>query len=327
VDPPLEQTELQRLQMSITLPLPEALRQFWLTGSRHCACRYICRDAKGHAQLFGGPAFLDAQELPEHLLVCHDWAENTWISEYPEEQRYWLNAIPFLHMDNGDYLGLDMSQGQEDPPVVYLSHDEQTFVLARSFTAFLEQWQQLSYIGPESWMLEGLRNEEGLLDASTPAAQHVLASLGQSSASGVLIRVPSPPGGPTESEPLEECMDHLRGISTAVWMQCGDRLPDAESWYEALNLSQAIGACPSGGPAYGYAMNQNLSNAWLSAIREPHRTVLFFESDLGRINAHDSGESLPSPGRHSGRNVFVFVDSHIEVLDQEGQQEVKWTAD
>lgn len=108
----------------------------------------------------GGGRFFDLAALPKDLAECKQWAEETWISESEEDMDIWLNALPFGAMSNGDYLGLDLRSNQDNPQVLYLSHDDESKVIAHNLSHFLEAWQRLCFIGPESWMLEPFLNEE-----------------------------------------------------------------------------------------------------------------------------------------------------------------------
>ena len=76
----------------------------------------------------------------------------------------------------GYYLALDLSQELEDPPVIYLSHEELSTKLADSFTSFLENWSRLCYLGPELWMLRPFLSENGLvgLDDKAKKVRQVL---------------------------------------------------------------------------------------------------------------------------------------------------------
>lgn len=74
-------------------------------------------------------------------------------------------------MGNGDYLAAELGKGSDNPPIVYLSHDGDSRLLAPSLMDFLKVWEQLCYIGPELWMLEPfLDSETGYLRADTKDA-------------------------------------------------------------------------------------------------------------------------------------------------------------
>jgi len=56
---------------------------------------------------------------------------------------------------NGDLIALDQTADPQEPPVVYLSHDDQSSaVIAPSLSYFLEAMAELCFIGPEIWLLE-----------------------------------------------------------------------------------------------------------------------------------------------------------------------------
>lgn len=187
---PLTENELNIIDSGIDQSVPNELALFWLNGSRHCSCSYYCGIAKpamllrtksvfGHqGALYGGASFYDAAELPDYLYALREWAEETWIAEYPEQKNLWLNSIPFAGMRNGDYLALDTADGRDDPPVIYLSHDDDSKIIAGSFTGFLNVWEALCYIGPEIWMLGVFQDENGLVDSKSNRAAELRSIFG-----------------------------------------------------------------------------------------------------------------------------------------------------
>jgi hypothetical protein len=190
VQPPLTESELIEIASKSDKYIPLELTQFWLTGSRHCDCTYICGGAKSeiipriepiigsYQELWGGASFINAADLSQHLLNCRDWAEETWVAEYPQDKNFWLNSVPFVEMNNGDYLSLNITEEKDNPSVVYLSHDDESFIIAESFTDFLTHWERLCYIGPESWMLENFRNENGYINSVSNKAELLRELLG-----------------------------------------------------------------------------------------------------------------------------------------------------
>ena len=57
-------------------------------------------------------------------------------------------------MTNADVLALDLRTPSDDPAVIYLSHDEDSKIIAPTFTSFLREWSRLYCVGPEFWMIE-----------------------------------------------------------------------------------------------------------------------------------------------------------------------------
>ncbi len=192
VQPPLTESELTEIASKTDRQIPQELANFWLIGSRHCDCSYICEGAQSEIvpqienifgnfqEIYGGASLINAAELPQHFLNCRDWAEETWVAEYPKDKSFWLNSVPFVEMNNGNYLALDITEAKDNPPMIYLSHDDESSVIAGSFTDFLTHWERLCYIGPESWMLENFQDESGYINSDSDKAEHLRKMLGAS---------------------------------------------------------------------------------------------------------------------------------------------------
>ena len=70
--------------------------------------------------------------------------------------------------------------------------------------------------------------------------------------------------------------------------------------------------CPDAPPGtQGYAMNSEVGGKRISEIASPAGTPLLFDSTLTGPNAHDNLSSLPSPGRHQGKNYVLFADGQV----------------
>jgi hypothetical protein len=123
-----------------------------------------------NGSVWGGVYFFDPLHLVNQLDICKGWA--AMFEEYSDSTQaaIWLHSLPFQRIANGDYLGLDISAEQDDPPVVYLAHDGDSQIIAPSFTSFLQTWADLCYFGPESWMIDLFQAENGFLDATSPQA-------------------------------------------------------------------------------------------------------------------------------------------------------------
>ena len=108
-----------------------------------------------------------------------------------------------------------------------------------------------------------------------------------------------------------------------------ERYPDAAHWMDEiipyLVPAQVTGAArqqriaalfhdPSApaGQMWSYAYNRALSGLSLAKDDSPALTVAVFESTQGVRNANDGGQSVPSPGWHSGGSDFLFADTHVK---------------
>jgi hypothetical protein len=182
--PSLTAADADRVERSGT-PLPAALRQFFTEGSGAIDFRYVFepradgQDSDRLEQLFPdqtsiyGGVRIVAAELPDLQRSAAEWARDTWVAEDEAQKVIWDGALPFAALDNGDFLSLDVRTPAEDPAVIYLSHDDESIVLAPSFGAFLAEWERLCYLGPEIWLLESFRSGDGFLDAASSAAHEL----------------------------------------------------------------------------------------------------------------------------------------------------------
>lgn len=138
--------------------------------------------------------------------------------------------------------------------------------------------------------------------------------------------------GQARYEPAKNitCPDHLKRLydATRLYADSWDGyLPPAERWMTALTDEAQRFAeaewlhCPdvsrSGEAIYGYAMNAALGGKRLDEVEDKERTPLFYDSTDLRKDAHDAVASLPTPGRHTGRNNVVYLDGKVEAVAPE----------
>jgi hypothetical protein len=188
VAPKLSGGEIEALAAEIGRGIPPVLRAFLERGSGGFEFRYKWKPSEAEAKaiksaldgdsVWGGGALCQASSFQQWLSDCKEWAEDTWVADSPEDLEFWTKSFPILLMDNADFIALDEREESEDPAVVYLSHDDESKVIAPSFTAFLEAWEQLNYVGPESWMIESFFDEEGYLSAETKAGKALRRAFG-----------------------------------------------------------------------------------------------------------------------------------------------------
>jgi hypothetical protein len=189
VTPPFDPDEINNLVSELGRPIPQGLRAFLERGSGGFVFRYKWTpsgaEAKGiksaldEDSAWGGGEFCQAVSFSQWLSDCKEWAEDTWVADSPEDLDFWTKSFPILYMDNADFIALNERTESDDPAVVYLSHDDESKVIAPSFTAFLKEWERLHYIGPESWMLEPFLNEEGYVSGETKAAEALRQAFGE----------------------------------------------------------------------------------------------------------------------------------------------------
>lgn len=317
VAPLLSTEELGVLLSKIDDVVPLQLQQFWLTASRHCACRYVL---EGEENYSGGANFFDAVELPQHISDCRRWAEGL---EFEEDAAIWNRALPFIALNNGDYIALDATLNGNDPPVVYLAHDDEPFVLAPSFTSFLQTWEKLCYIRPEIWILEPYLDDERQLTSSAQSSQQLRDVFNSD------IEIASP--SLSAAQIKEKRLSYIKEITTDVMMWISDyeeTFPDASNWRETAFWSDAAKrtiARAIENIRLNYAMNANLSGAKLSDIRQPERTIALIETSSTFRAA--SVKSLQDFAENELPTLVVCADSRAHFVDEETLRSLKWTID
>jgi len=193
--PPLKNREFQKLAKALQQPLPEPLKRFLLEGSAEIRFRY-CWEPKARSKprktlqslisrkdIWGGAAICPASQIAEMQRICGEYANDPqfWLVDFPDEQALWKRSVPFVMMDNHDFLALDLgpTKRRKNPPVVYLCHDGDSSEIAPSFDVFMHEWQNVCYVGPEIWLLEPFRDEgTGHLDSQGDAASALRSMFG-----------------------------------------------------------------------------------------------------------------------------------------------------
>lgn len=190
VSDPASDSDVRVVERALSGALPGPLRAFFSQGSAAINCSYTF-EPEGNALedlrtvlpdetgLFGGARLGPLSDLAEDADAIRDWATDTWIADVPEQRALWEAAIPFLRLDNGDYLALDLRAGARHPPVAYLCHDDDSFLIAAGFEDFLRAWERLCYLGPEHWLLRPFTGEAGYLDGDSQRAARLRGLLGR----------------------------------------------------------------------------------------------------------------------------------------------------
>jgi len=166
IDPPLSSAALSDLESKWSNGLPESLKDLWTWGSGRVSCQYVWTPTReelprlneifeSNDYIYGGDRFEPAHALfPGNSGADPNDMEMLGPLGRRDFDRLCKSAL-FLHVGNGDYLGLDTEKNPSDPPVVYHMHDEPaSFYLSPSFSSFLKDWTELSFIGPEFWLLD-----------------------------------------------------------------------------------------------------------------------------------------------------------------------------
>jgi hypothetical protein len=83
------------------------------------------------------------------------WEKEVFRDENDAYDKVWHNKLAFVDIENGDYLAFDLSI-PDDPPVIYLSHDDgegHGYRLGDNFIDFMDKWIRVGCVGCEEWQL------------------------------------------------------------------------------------------------------------------------------------------------------------------------------
>jgi SMI1 / KNR4 family (SUKH-1) len=146
VGPPATDSDLRVVERTIGA-VPEPLREFFIHGTAALDCAYIFEPKGGalerlrmvlptETRIFGGARLGPVSELGDYSRAVREWATDTWIAEAEDQRAIWETAVPFLRLDNGDYLALDPRANANDPAVAYLCHDDESSCSRRTCRTF-----------------------------------------------------------------------------------------------------------------------------------------------------------------------------------------------
>lgn len=160
--PPLSPENVRDLTWNLK-HIPGELMDFWLTGSSKISCTYFWNPPGSERELltevfasnthflFGGINFRNADLIfPGNSGNFFEGMEEFRETVGDKALGWWQECAIFHDSMNGDCLALGTNMG-DDPPVFYLSQkDDQSKMIADHFSEFLNDWEHLCFIGPQS---------------------------------------------------------------------------------------------------------------------------------------------------------------------------------
>lgn len=188
--PPASDEDVVAVERALGATLPSSLREFFTRGSAGLDYSYTFEPSNelldrlreilpDQRRIYGGARVGPLSDLPDLSRSTSQWASETWIAEEDAQRAIWESARPFLLLDNGDYLALDIGSDQAEPPVVYLKHDDESVAIAPGLDEFLRAWEGLCYLGPEHWLLLEFVSRGGYLDANSDHAARLRGLFGR----------------------------------------------------------------------------------------------------------------------------------------------------
>jgi SMI1 / KNR4 family (SUKH-1) len=176
IAPPLQDEEIEELAESLDCGLPPPLQEFLRTGASSISFQYAWPTEDDETS----DTFCPADQLAEWREECVEYATESWLMEpdWPLDQALWRHALPLVHYPDGDGVALWVHDPDHpNPAVIYLKHEDESFLLSRNFDEFLHHWERLGYTGTND--LEQYRHpESGFLDSTTAQAVAFRKALG-----------------------------------------------------------------------------------------------------------------------------------------------------
>ncbi|NGZ75726.1 SMI1/KNR4 family protein [Saccharibacillus alkalitolerans] len=153
---PAAEEQVAEAERRLGAELPAGFRQVLLRCSGEFDFRwFLDEDAElpsPYGDIFRGELGWSLARLPEIDEGRRNWVKEVFSNPDNEYDKVWQNKLAFMEVGNGDYLALDL--GEDDGPVVYLSHADgkgHGFVLGRNFIDFLERGSRIGFVGPEDF--------------------------------------------------------------------------------------------------------------------------------------------------------------------------------
>lgn len=174
--PAATEEELDAMEEELGQPLPESLRLAFLRFSKglrfeadfsHMASE-LPMAAELKRAVFRARLAFSPQGVLEAERERQDLAENVFTLKTAYD-RLSQNKLGLMLVQNGDVIAADLEEEAEDPPVVYLSHDEgpgHGYRLGDNFGDFIDRVIELGAVGPEDvQLMPFLADEESGLDS------------------------------------------------------------------------------------------------------------------------------------------------------------------
>lgn len=185
IDEPAREIDILKVEEELGSRLPYSFRKAILEFSSNFSFRWFLPDEYSLPDnlrgIFGGTPHLGLDLTVDLDKERKEWVENVFFNPHDPYDRVWHNKLAFLSVGNGDYIAFDLN-GDEDPPVVYLSHDDGTghgYILGNNYIDFLNRWSRLAFVGGEDWQwLPFVANKQDGLNPNSENAEEFRNSLG-----------------------------------------------------------------------------------------------------------------------------------------------------
>ncbi len=161
---PASEDELDDLEDELCYEIPECLRTFMEDESAYIDFWWNLRSDVVPLDVPDRPYGGYIEFNPQTLININADRTGFLRGDLPEIViRQWQQSFRFLGVPNGDAIALDTFQNPDEPPVIYLNHEEpeKQVRLADSFQEFIDAWFVLGCVGPEGWNIRHFITDKG----------------------------------------------------------------------------------------------------------------------------------------------------------------------
>lgn len=163
IKPPASLIEVSRIEKQIGLSLPKSLVKVITEYSSGIEMVWSLPDEedlivplpKELRDLYGCSFSWNLNDIPSVEADRKGWETEVFPNPEDSYESVWHEKLAFIEVGNGDYFAFDLSI-PNDPPVVYLSHDDgegHGYILGNNFIDFFNKWTQIGCVGCEDWQL------------------------------------------------------------------------------------------------------------------------------------------------------------------------------
>ncbi|MBP89732.1 MAG: SMI1/KNR4 family protein [Planctomycetaceae bacterium] len=157
--PPATSKEIEAIEKEVGSKLPKSLRLIITSYSGEVQVSWQLPDEaqrpETFREIFSGGISWSLKRIKEAENERRGWQKNVFADPKDEYDAVWHNKLGFMQVPNGDVIAFDL-KGGDDPPVVYLSHEDgecHGYRLGDNFIDFVDRWTRIGCPGPEDWQM------------------------------------------------------------------------------------------------------------------------------------------------------------------------------
>lgn len=179
LEQPALESELMLLEEQLKIKLPEEIRNFFLNFSKCCKFNAFLPDnlklPKELQEIFSACFIISLDEIKDAEKSRKLWQRECFNDVKDAYDCIWHHKLGIMTVGNGDVIALDIRKNINNPPVVYLSHDDgegHGCILGKTFNLYFKNLLLIGGCGNEDWqMLPFCHDKESGIDPNCTNAK------------------------------------------------------------------------------------------------------------------------------------------------------------